>query len=460
MQPLRRSIGNNGNTFFAIFLCFFFSSGIYLSWMYHLSDYVPDHAVDFHSMVTAYLSQALGLGIFALADKKRPSLLCFPLYTGCLVLLLLCSVPAVRSAYLVAILLFGLLSNVLIGVLAGFYLRDLASFADESRCGLVFGGAYAAATVGMWLVSMIGGTPLLKTGYAFLIYLPAAALSLLFQRRLESGKEPSPAEETPVLPEKTRPLLLLAAGTVFLLSLVKSIGFDFPAVDLAQGVSLETSRILYAVGLLAAGLISDKSRKYGAICTLAALITPFIMLALRGEPISATVFWALDYLFFGFFSVYRVLCFSDLKRKLSAPWLAGLGLIAGRIGDAAGAGIDLGFSGRVPVLVLIAALLFFLTVFLFFRLYQKLYLSDPAKERNDLEVFERFSRQYALSPKERAVLRLVIEERSNAEIAQALYVSESTVKFHIHNILKKADCRNRTSLLSRYHEASERDTTP
>lgn len=437
-----------------IFCCFFLSSGIYLSWMYHLSAFVSDAAVDFYTLIAAYLCQAAGLALFALLCQNRPSLITLPACALCLLLMMLCSVPAIRSALLSGVLLFGLLANLFIGLLAGFYLWDLSLQVDENRRGLVFGCAYGCATVAMWLASLIGTEPLPQTGYAFLLYLPAAALLLVF---FPAGAAPeevgAPSAGRVPLPAGSRSLILLTALTVFFLSLVKGIGFDFPLFDLARGVSLEFSRILYAVGLLAAGLIADRSRKAGAVCTLAALITPFILLTLRGEPISATVFWAIDYLFFGFFSVFRVLCFSDLSKKLSEPFLAGFGLLFGRLGDAVGASVNLLLSGRTAPLVLVAALLFFLTVFLFFRFYQKSYLSDPAKEKNDRELFERFSGQYGLSPKERSVMRLVIEERSNAEIAQSLFVSESTVKFHIHNILKKTACKNRATLLDCYRES-------
>jgi len=39
---------------------------------------------------------------------------------------------------------------------------------------------------------------------------------------------------------------------------------------------------------------------------------------------------------------------------------------------------------------------------------------------------------------------------SAAEIAEALSISESTVKFHIHNLLQKTGCRNRVVLLNTY----------
>lgn len=50
----------------------------------------------------------------------------------------------------------------------------------------------------------------------------------------------------------------------------------------------------------------------------------------------------------------------------------------------------------------------------------------------------------SLTPREREVLRLVAQGGSNREIAQALYISEGTVKNHITNILNRLELRDRT----------------
>lgn len=49
-----------------------------------------------------------------------------------------------------------------------------------------------------------------------------------------------------------------------------------------------------------------------------------------------------------------------------------------------------------------------------------------------------------LSPRELDVLRLLATGKSNREIAEALFISLSTVATHVHNILTKTGCANRT----------------
>jgi DNA-binding CsgD family transcriptional regulator len=48
------------------------------------------------------------------------------------------------------------------------------------------------------------------------------------------------------------------------------------------------------------------------------------------------------------------------------------------------------------------------------------------------------------------VFRLLIGGATNQEIAAGLFVSESTVKFHVTNILRKTGCRSRNEVLALY----------
>lgn len=59
-----------------------------------------------------------------------------------------------------------------------------------------------------------------------------------------------------------------------------------------------------------------------------------------------------------------------------------------------------------------------------------------------------------LSDRETAVLELLAEGRSNADIAKALRMSENTVKFHLRNLYSKLGVANRTEAAARYHRRS------
>jgi DNA-binding CsgD family transcriptional regulator len=54
-----------------------------------------------------------------------------------------------------------------------------------------------------------------------------------------------------------------------------------------------------------------------------------------------------------------------------------------------------------------------------------------------------------LSDREREILKLVVNGASNREVADRLHLSPNTIKFHIRQLLEKADVANRTELATR-----------
>ncbi len=76
-------------------------------------------------------------------------------------------------------------------------------------------------------------------------------------------------------------------------------------------------------------------------------------------------------------------------------------------------------------------------------------LLSPAVTKRVIERFTRTPYREApkgldeLTSREREVLRLIAEGLSNAEIGQALYISETTVKTHVTRVLQKLGLRDR-----------------
>lgn len=432
-----------------ISVCFSLASGLYLSWLYHLLPLVGETAVDIWTMVAGYLAQAAGVGTAVWLLRREGPERWGWLFTVAVCLLLLASGPALLSASVPAVLAFGLLLNLCCGVCAGFYLLVPARQIDRSRRGRVFGCGYGTATVLIWLFSLSGAVDLRQHRESLLVYLLLAGGAIWLSRPLLSPIQ-SEVPDKPGEESKRKTRALAAFTVVVLLSLVKNLGFRFPSADISHGVNLELSRVFYAVGLIAAGFVTDRSRKTGAVCTVAALVIPFVLLSFSGEPVPHFVFWSLDYLFYGFFSVYRVVLFLDLAEQSDRLLLAPLGLLAGRLGDALGTGLCILLEPHRVSLVLLTAALFMLTVFLFFRLFQRIYEPETVRRRTEREVFDTFAMQHDLSSREKEVLRLLLSEQPNAAIAETLCVSESTIKFHVHNLLQKTGAKSRKELVTNY----------
>ena len=71
-----------------------------------------------------------------------------------------------------------------------------------------------------------------------------------------------------------------------------------------------------------------------------------------------------------------------------------------------------------------------------------------------MDPYLNFEERFHFTQREKEVFRQISEGYSNGEIAANLFVSESTVKFHIRNILSKTSCHNRSELLKLFHETT------
>ena len=435
-------------------LCFFWSGSGYLTWMYHLLDFYSASSVDVLTEVVGYLFQILGLVLSSYyVWKKQGQLPTAHVFAALIAADFVFLLLSVLSPTGITCLIFGFLMNLLHGFVASIYLTKLVTEVSGQYRGITFGCGYGIGCIGSFLLSLIGNGNFLKNRAVLFVYFVLILLSVLL---LYLPLEKPVAESAPAAPQNplTKQLLLLAGIFLLLLCSTKGMGFYFPSADLSNtSVSLEYSRIFYAVGLVLAGILNDKSRKFGAVCCLSSLVCPFIMLVLKGNIESSLVLWIISYLFFGFFSVYRIILFTDMAANATEYlYLAGRGLMWGRCGDVLGTILGICFGTNIVILVFVTSVFFIITVPLFLSLYHKLYLPVISEKKDKETLLEDFKERYLLSPRESEVFQLIMDGRSNTEIAEALFISENTVKFHMKNILKKTNCSNRTSLIALFEK--------
>lgn len=429
----------------------------YISWwLYKLVPLTSENASSLLSEGVGYLFQVLGLLIFSFLIKKERVITkkgyFFPVLIA--VDILLCGI-SFFSLNLTIILTVGFAMNFVHGLIFGYYLTQLTLYASKQHTGMVFAAGYAFGTVVTYLLSSVF-TGSLGSSYIFIFYLILGVITVIIDYMLLKNTDSDPDNmNISTFPEDacTQKQLILAALVVFLFSFIKNIGFYFPAGDIITGaVDPILVRCTYAIGLIIAGIVNDKSRRYGSICCLCALVFPFLVLALKGITVAGVIAWVLGYLFFGFFSVYRVVVFSDISRSsMQAVYLAGFGMMWGRVGDASSAMLGIYIGDKASLLILITTLLFIVNIFIYFRFYNQVYVSVLPRVQSQTDLFAEFLKEYDISQRESEVFRQLLNGLTNSEIAEKLFISESTVKFHVRNILKKTASGNRKELIKNYH---------
>ena len=92
------------------------------------------------------------------------------------------------------------------------------------------------------------------------------------------------------------------------------------------------------------------------------------------------------------------------------------------------------------VIAIIAIVFFFVGVYIHKKSLQKPILPSTEINKKKIESLEISKREYE-------VLQKIAEGLSNKEIAEALFLSESTIKTHVSNLLVKLNAKRRTQAL-------------
>ena len=467
---MKNFLSNNKNFILCcviIAAVYLLDSLIFFSQMYLMYDYFSEETIGAVSTGWAYLTQGAGLVLFMILYKTRGRL---SARRGFQVALFLIEVPVLVVSLLVpdrtVLILMIIALNIIVGLHTGFTFTLAAAHAPVSRLGLCYGLAYAVGAFGTWLISAISGGVLTSYRIIFVdsLIIALIVVLILVYRDAFKEEEESAADgeagfgggalslDTP----RGRRVLLLLCLLIAIMAPISSIGTNNNLyVEYCRELDLLAQRSFYAVGLIAAGLIFDKNRVVGGICSVISLIYPIVLIMIYRESGMVTLVIGLSYAILGFFAVYRASAFMSLAAESKKLHLAPLGLAVSRICEAVVVLVTIETGIDELICVILVSVMFIPMTILFYLMEREKNVSHEiqVEDLRELSADERrvtFAKRYGLTRREEEISMLVSEGRSNGEIAEILQVSENTVRFHVSNVLKKTGMKDRNEVSRAY----------
>ena len=478
---MRKSIQRALIVSIIIGLFYSYSGTGYLTWLYRVQNSFSTQIIDLLANFIDYFFQACGILIATLYLRIFPSNL-----RKVFIISTICEAFFIAAASLLsfapATFVFGVCMDICFGIVFSSAIALIPGL-DKRLYGMVIAIGWAMGSIFSYLIAIPDQGNFIKSPYTLIIYSILAIVTIVLYPKNPGEISENIQEENKDKASLPVSTLIIAILTITLIETTVNLGFAFPVADVMNGsVSLALSRSFYAIGLIIAGLVTIKSRQGGLMLCLCAMLCPFLTLLFENYLATRTFLWALNYVLIGPITVICVVCFSDLAKYGIS--LAGLGLFSRRIGQIAAYSIGNSLRPSPIVLITVTAALFIVSAFMVTMLGRKMALINKAPsltatddgtktsatsaatlpafeslgivsakpEENEPTapdpdfILQEFCNRYDISSREKEVLDLVLQGKSNPVIASTLYVSENTVKFHMKNLLKKTGCENRKQL--------------
>ncbi|MBO7402657.1 MAG: hypothetical protein J6U10_06675 [Lachnospiraceae bacterium] len=436
---------------------------LFFSQFYLMYDFFDEKTISAVSTGWAYLAQGLGLALFILLYRTKSRLSARRMFQAALFLI---EIPVIMVSILVPnkalLLVMIIILNIIVGLHTGFTFTLAAAQAPTSRLGLCYGLAYAVGAFGTWLISVINGGVMTSRHilYADILLIALIIFAIMMYRDAFTGEQKNGAKaetDTSGAPGVSgspagRRIIILLCLVIAIMAPISSIGTNNNLyVEYCRELDLLAQRSFYAVGLIAAGLVFDRNRTVSGICSVVSLIYPIVLIMIYRESGLVKLVVGLSYVILGFFAVYRASSFMTFAAESKKLYLAPLGLAIARAFEAAAVLLLIEMNIDEMTSVILMSVLFIPLIILFFVMLKAEYTGPalPLEPQPVLSVDGRhaeFARQYGLTRREEEITGFLSEGRSNGEIAERLKLSESTVRFHVSNILKKTGMKDRNEV--------------
>ena len=419
------------------FLTYFVMCLMYYSQIYLLGDYYDGTMIFAITDGWAYLMQALGMIAMIALFEKVPQTYGSRKFVSAVMIAMIPMIILTLLAHSGPVIFAMMLTlNFAIGFATAFYFGLMVQYLPQNLRLMSFAIAYAIGTIAMWALGRVSASTL-TSNYIILVDIVLIAVCVaLFMSFKDLGAVCEPEAKATDIPlmsiiKDNRALIAI----VFLMSVLSVLGSsDNAALTADIGLSLLDVRALYGVGLIVCAWIYARNRNMGDIVTIASLILPFVALGMMHVQYASAAVSLITFIALGFYAVYRAGVFMDVTSELNIiPVFAVFGLAVSRISDAITViGFTALYPAYFPVSFIVAGIVSIPLIIIFFTSI----LNRGSAPVDDAAKKSRFAEIHDLTRREEEIAALISQGKSNGEIAALTNLSESTVRFHVSNILK------------------------
>lgn len=426
-------------------LLFSYTGSAYLGNYSRLTQLVSADYAELIMMQIGYFLQAFGMFLYSLLFYKKSKDIPFINSSYANIIVVFSSVIPMcfmqLSTNITAITVSSIIFNIITGMIFEIYLIQLANNVENNRVGLCFGTAYGFGSIFTFLVTYFDGGAFMESTPMVFIYIVMVTISSLLLLKGERIKERNPIPFN----IKERKYVFLLAVCIILATIVVALGdgiYNFGRWS--SEADIRVVRAFYAFGLVFSGFIYDKSRRLGIILTISFLSYYVVSAFLLNNVISSSAMMSLGYLFMSFLSVYRYVSIVDITNDHPQylPW-AGFGLMVSRVTEGLTALLMMLFPLSLTMHVVVT-LLFYSPLVIIAVITDNIKYSS--NNQTTAQHIAKLSEKYNLTSREQEICELILKNASDDEIANKLFISKPTVRFHISNILKKTKTKSRVEV--------------
>lgn len=413
---------------------FFWCSSLYLTQEQYLVKYADVNFVNIVELLFGSIAMALGILTFGLLARKNKNVKLIYLIFMLLSIVTMLSFFATNNIYVMGVCLCLTCFFGTAGFGAGYHFSLLANNVNKEYRGRVFAIGYGLGSIGTYLVTLLPEN-FYSSISALQLYIPFLLINLFLVFKMTNLLNNKEEKHTKVFNN----YFLKVSIVVLSMSLLSALATDVIAlqtIDIPGGYG--ATRIYYTIGLLLAGFLADKKNNLFEILTIVSFIFALLSIILLKENYSINLIASLSYFLVAFFVLFRTTIFVNMTDdKNTIIWAAAFGLMYSRIME----GLMVLFEDYLIkdytlLIVVFMILLSVVIVIYFLHFFQNRHVSE-----ND--IVKEMAIKYKLGVQEEKVLNLLIENLSNQEIADKLYVSVNTVRNHVASIYKKTGMKKK-----------------